>query len=58
MLDHLGGRNRTETQGLFETKASRLADEETGGEEIASPGRVNQLRNGRCGHLISIEVFD
>ena len=29
MLDHLGGRNRTETQGLFETKASRLAEEES-----------------------------
>ena len=49
MLDHFGGRQRAETSGIFMAGIAHQTEQESGGEQIAGAGGVDELRIGNAG---------
>ena len=43
MLDDLGGRDGPEAERLFQAVSACMAEQEAGGEQVASPGGVDQF---------------
>ena len=51
MLDDLGGSDCSEPERRLQALPARIADQESGGEQIAGPGRVDHLLDPLCGYV-------
>ena len=58
MLDHLSGGQRAEPRRRAMILTAREANQESGGEQIARPGRIDHLVDRRRGDRDGLAILD